>query len=225
MRRLIGSAVLVLANAVMPAAHAADADAIWFGGPIVTMNDAAPEAEAIAVKDGRVVAVGARSAVMDAEQGPATHLHDLQGRTLVPGFIDPHSHFIDSLTMADRANVAQPPVGPARDPDEIVAVLREFAARQGIEPGGLIVGSGYDDNLMPPGQLLTRDVLDAAFPDNPVVIVHTTMHGAVLNSAAFAKYGYADGMPTPPSSTARRTARARSSPASAPTWSCCRPTR
>ena len=57
---------------------------------------------------------------------------------------------------------------------------------------------GYDDNLMPPGRLLSRDLLDKSFPDNPVVVVHTTMHGALLNSAAFAKYGYKDGMPTPP---------------------------
>ncbi|MEG2268157.1 MAG: amidohydrolase, partial [Acinetobacter sp.] len=64
-------------------------------------------------------------------------------------------------------------------------------------PGELLIGWGYDDNLMPNGQVLSRAVLDKAFPENPVVIVHVSMHGAVLNSKGFEKYGYKDGMPTP----------------------------
>jgi predicted amidohydrolase YtcJ len=184
------------AKAPSPAPDAV-ADAIYVGGDIVTVNPAQPAAEALAVKAGRILAVGARTDVERAHKGTATRVVDLGGRTLVPGFIDTHSHFIASLTMADRANVSQPPVGPASNPQEIVATLREFATARDIEPGELIVGSGYDDSLMPRGQLLSRDLLDEAFPDNPVVVVHVSMHGAVLNSAAFAKYGFKDGMPTP----------------------------
>ena len=100
-------------------------------------------------------------------------------------------------------------MGEARDADEVIATLQAFAKAQGIKPGELIVGSGYDDNLMPPGRLLSRDLLDKSFPDNPVVVVHTTMHGALLNSAAFAKYGYKDGMPTPPGGVIVRKPEAR----------------
>jgi predicted amidohydrolase YtcJ len=78
-----------------------------------------------------------------------------------------------------------------------VAVLQKFAQAKGVQPGQLIIGYGYDENLMPTGQLLTRNVLDKAFPDNPVVVIQVSMHGAVLNSPAFAKYGYKDGMSTP----------------------------
>ena len=58
------------------------------------------------------------------QKGDDTVVKDLGGKLLLPGFIDPHSHFIDSLTMADRVNVSAPPVGPASNPDQIVAELR-----------------------------------------------------------------------------------------------------
>ena len=192
-RAALASFVLTCA----PAAYARNADAIWFGGPIVTVDAAVPLAEAIAVKDGLIVAVGSKASIMRSERGSATVLHDLNGRTMTPGFVDPHSHFIDSLSIADRVNVSAPPVGPAKDPDEIVAALQSVAKARGLKPGELLLGYGYDENLMPHGPL-SRDLLDKAFPDNPVAIIHVSMHGAVLNSKAFDKYGYKDGMPTPP---------------------------
>lgn len=193
--RMLATTVFVLGAAP---ALAENADAIFYGGPILTMDDAAPEVEAVAVKDGRITAVGTLAEVSEAERAGATTMEDLRGRTLLPGFIDPHSHFIDSLSLADRVNVSAPPVGPASTPDEIVATLKAAAEARGLKPGELFLGYGYDENLMPAGQPLSRDLLDAAFPDNPVAVIHVSMHGAVLNSAAFARFGYTDGMPTPP---------------------------
>ncbi len=178
-------------------ALAADADVIWFGGTIITVNDTTPSVEAVAIKDGLITAVGSKDAVFKAEQGKATVLRDLEGRAMTPGFIDPHSHFIDSLSIADRINVSAPPVGPANNPAEIVAALQAGAKAKGLKPGELLLGYGYDENLMPEGQPLSRDALDVAFPENPVAVIHVSMHGAVLNSAAFSKFGYKDGMPTP----------------------------
>lgn len=197
-RPVLGIMVAVLVASGCRAAPPAEAaDVIYTGGHIVTVNPTQPAAGAVAVKDGRILAVGDRQVIEREHRGPDTATVDLGGKTLVPGFIDPHSHFIDSLTVADRANVAQPPVGPAGNPEQIVAELQTFAARRGSGPGDLIVGQGYDDTLMPPGDLLSRDLLDNAFPDNPVVVIHTSLHGAVLNSRAFTKYGFTDGMATP----------------------------
>jgi hypothetical protein len=190
---LVG-ATLIVGCARRPPAEAADT--IYVGGDIVTVNDAQPTAEALAVKDGKILAVGTKDAVMETK-GANTRVVDLAGKTLVPGFIDGHSHFIDALTMADYANVAQPPVGPANNSAEVVAELRKFGQAQGIAPGELLLGSGYDDRLMSDGKPVSRELLDKEFPDNPVIVVHTTKHGAVLNSAAFAKFGFKDGMPTP----------------------------
>lgn len=175
----------------------AAADRIYAGGDIITINDAQPSAEALAIRDGRILAVGLRDEVEAAHRGPGTEMVDLAGKTLLPGFIDPHSHFIDSLSLADRINVSAPPVGPARDTAEIINALKTGAASKGLQPGELLLGYGYDENLMPAGELLSRDLLDRAFPDNPVGVIHVSMHGAVLNSRGFEKYGYTDGMPTP----------------------------
>jgi predicted amidohydrolase YtcJ len=145
------------------AAHTADA--IYYGGDIVTVNDAQPQAEALAVKDGKILMVGSREQIEKSYKGATTTMIDLAGKTLTPSFIDPHSHFSDSLSMADRVNVSAPPVGPAASPAEIVAELQKYGKSK--EAGELIIGYGYDENLMPKGQHLTRAQLDKAFPNNP----------------------------------------------------------
>jgi predicted amidohydrolase YtcJ len=181
----------------LPDAAADSADTIYFGGDVVTVNDAQPSVEAVAVKSGRILAVGTRIAVEKAHKGIGTKVVDLVGRTLVPGFIDPHSHFMNSLAMKDMANVSSPPVGPATNPEEIAVELRKFADAKGTRPGELVIGYGYDENQMAEGRALTRDDLDKVFPDNPVLVLHVSLHGAVLNSAAMAKFGITAATPTP----------------------------
>jgi predicted amidohydrolase YtcJ len=180
-----------------PIEAAQAADAIYFGGDIVTINDAQPTAEALAVRDGRIVAVGPRAELERARKGATTRMVDLQGRALLPGFLDAHSHYINSLLVANQAKLYAPPAGPGKDVDSIVAELKRFAAERKIPKGELIVGYGYDDTVMPNGRLLNRDDLDAAFPDNPVRVDHVSMHGAVLNSLALKKYGISAATETP----------------------------
>jgi len=152
-------------------ALAANADTIWYGGPIVTVNERAPSAEAVAIKDGKIVMVGKKDIVMKAERGPATELRDLKGGTFVPGFIDPHSHFIDSLSLADRINVSAPPVGPAKNADEITTTLQAAAKTRGLKPGELFLGYGYDENLMPKEQPPSRAALDLVILSaNPLTV-------------------------------------------------------
>jgi predicted amidohydrolase YtcJ len=173
------------------------ADLIISGGPILTMEGDQPAyVEAVVIDDGKIVFAGSAAGAMQLK-GSGTVAKDLAGKALLPGFIDPHSHFMDSLTLADRVNVSAPPVGPAATPEAIVAELKKAAAAKDLKPGELLLGWGYDENLMPEGTELTRDLLDAAFPDNPVGVIHVSMHGAVINSKAMAEFGYTDGMPTP----------------------------
>jgi predicted amidohydrolase YtcJ len=173
------------------------ADLIISGGPILTMEGNQPAyVEAVVIADGKIVFAGPAAEAMK-QKVSRTVVKDLAGKALLPGFIDPHSHFMDSLTLADRVNVSAPPVGPAATPEAIVAELKKAAVAKGLNPGELLLGWGYDENLMPKGTELTRDLLDAAFPDNPVGVIHVSMHGAVINSKAMAEFGYIDGMPTP----------------------------
>jgi len=174
------------------------ADTIYTGGDIVTVNDAKPSAEAIAVRDGKIVAVGARAGIEKTHKGKATTVVDLAGKTLLPGFIDPHSHYFSSLTVANQVNAYAPPAGPAKDIATIVSELKKFRDERSIPKGELIQAYGYDENAMPNSIGLTRDDLDADFPDNPVMVNHVSMHGAVFNSAAMEKYGISAATKTPP---------------------------
>lgn len=191
------SLAVLAAGCYQKPAAPSGADLIIHGGPILTMEGAQPAyVEAVVVQGGKIVFAGSDAEAMQRKAG-GTVVKDLAGKTMLPGFIDPHSHFMDSLTMADRVNVSAPPVGPASNPEEIVAELKKAATGKGLKPGELLLGWGYDENLMPKGTELTRDQLDAAFPDNPVGVIHVSMHGAVINSKAMEKFGYKDGMETP----------------------------
>lgn len=180
------------------AASQVAADTIYVGGAIVTVNDAQPTAEALAIKDGRILAVGARDGIEAAYKGEATTVVDLAGKTLLPGFLDPHSHYFSSLSVANQVNVFAPPAGPGKDIPSIVAELKKFRDERGIPKGQLIQAYGYDDNAMPNRIALSRDDLDKHFPDNPVLVGHVSMHGAVLNSAAMQKFGISAATETPP---------------------------
>ncbi|MDC8994267.1 amidohydrolase [Mycobacterium marinum] len=175
-----------------------DADAIYTNGDIVTVDDEQPTAEAVAVKDGRIVAVGAHDDVVREHLGPHTRRVDLAGNTLLPGFIDPHSHYINALTVANQVNVFAPPAGPAADVEAIVAELKKFRDARNIADGEIIMAYGYDETVMPDGRTLHREDLDAVFPNNPVLVGHVSLHGAVLNSAAMQKFGISADTETPP---------------------------
>jgi hypothetical protein len=179
-------------------AAAQAADVIYTGGDIVTIVDAAPAAEAVAVKDGKILAVGTRAEVEKAGKGTATRIVDLGGKTLMPSFIDTHGHYINSLMVANQAKLYPPPAGPGKDVDSIIAALKQFAEERQIPKGQLIMAYGYDETVMPGGSHLNRDDLDKAFPDNPVRVDHVSMHGGVLNSLALKYYGISAATKTPP---------------------------
>lgn len=171
---------------------------MYFGGDIITMEgDSAQYAEAVVVKDGNIVFVGTKDEAMKAA-GEDHQMVDLQGKTLIPAFIDAHGHYISSLTVANQCNLYPPPNGPGSSPEAIVEALKKFAAEKNIPKGEMIQAYGYDENAMPKGNELNRDHLDAAFPDNPVIVGHVSMHGAVLNSVALKKFGYDEKYVTPP---------------------------
>jgi hypothetical protein len=174
------------------------ADAIYVGGDIVTVHDAQPTAEALAVRGGRILAVGSRKSIEKSYRGSRTKVVDLAGKTLLPAFIDAHSHYMSSLTVANQVKLYAPPAGPGKDVDSIVAALVSYRDQKKIPKGELIQGYGYDENVMPDGRLLNRDDLDKAFPDNPVLVGHVSMHGAVMNSAALRKFGFSSETKTPP---------------------------
>ena len=173
-------------------------DTIYYNGSILTMAGSAPSySEALAIQGGKIVFVGNTDAAMQIKGGE-TKLIDLGGKTLLPGFIDAHSHYINSLLVANQCKLYAPPSGPGKDVPSILAELKQYASERQIPKGELIIGYGYDDTVMPNGRLLNREDLDEAFPDNPVRIEHVSMHGCVLNTLALKKYGISALTKTPP---------------------------
>ncbi|MGO9600965.1 MAG: amidohydrolase [Isosphaeraceae bacterium] len=180
------------------AAQGQVAETIYHGGTILTMNGDSPAyAEAVAVKDGKIVFVGN---VADALRlkGESTQVRDLAGKAMLPGFVDAHSHFTFALNVVNQVNVANPPVGPAKDIPSTIAAIQAFQAKAKVPAGGWIVGWGYDSEGLAEGRHITREDLDPHFPDHKVMLIHVSGHGAVLNSRALASADIDASTKTPP---------------------------
>jgi hypothetical protein len=171
---------------------------LYHGGDIITMAGEEPNyAEALVQREGKIIFTGSKADAMARFEGKAD-LVDLEGKTMLPGFMDAHSHYINSLLVANQCQLYAPPSGPGKDIESIIATLKTFVKERNIQRGDMIMGYGYDDTVMPNGNLLNRDILDEAFPDNPVRVEHVSMHGCVLNSLAMKKYGISSATKTPP---------------------------
>lgn len=171
---------------------------VYYNGDIITMVGDQPQyAEALVVNEGKITFVGNSDEAMEIA-GVGHQMTDLQGKTLMPSFLDPHSHFINALGMSSQANCSPSPVGEADNVEGIIKALQKLKEDKNIPEGQLIMGYGYDDTVMPEGKLLNRDDLDAAFPNNPVMVIHVSLHGAVLNSKAMEQFGISAETETPP---------------------------
>lgn len=185
-------------------AQAGFADAIYFGGPILTMNDAQPQVQALAVRGTQIAAVGDRQAV-EALRGPDTRMVDLQGRTLIPGFVDPHSHLGGVGLQAIAANLLPPPDGPNASIAGLQQTLREYIKTSPeVKQLGLAFGFGYDDSQLKERRHPTRDDLDAVSRTVPIAVIHQSGHFGSLNSAALKKAGIGADTPNPEGGVIRR---------------------
>ncbi len=151
----IATATLLAATPLLALEYA---DIIYTGGPVLTMSDAAPRAEAVAVSDGRVLAVGAQADVM-RHQGKSTDMVDLAGRTLIPGFVDAHGHVFLVGIQARSANLLPAPDGEVNDITTLQRVLQQwYGDESGVfQSAGLIIGFGYDDSQLAGQRHPTRD--------------------------------------------------------------------
>ncbi|QLI83226.1 amidohydrolase [Chitinibacter fontanus] len=172
----------------MALAGADFADTIYSGGDIVTVNELQAYAEAVAVKDGKIVAVGARDEVMKY-QGKKTKVVDLQGKTLIPGFMDAHGHVFNAGIQALSANLLAAPDGQVSDIASLQQTLRDWVAKPENKKLGVILGFGYDDSQLREGRHPTRQDLDAVSKDVPILIIHQSGHLGVMNSKAFELMG------------------------------------
>jgi predicted amidohydrolase YtcJ len=157
------------------------AEAIYFNGDIVTMMEEHHSVEGIATRDGAIMAAGSMAELNDLK-GPGTKLIDLDGKALLPGFIDSHSHVAQGINALTEINISCPPVGKCERISDIIDELKRNS--QGIEAGEWIMAWGYDNELIEEKRHPNVNDLDVQFPNNPVIMAHVSGHMVVCNSMA-----------------------------------------
>ncbi len=157
-------------------------DLVVLARRILTMDPALPVAEALAVKDGKFLAVGSRHDIQALVAGGRTQVIDVRDATVLPGFIDAHSHPSGAgLSYLKDVDTGLGSIA------SIVAAIRERAAK--TPKGDWIVGFMYDDTRLAEGRPVNRRDLDAATTDHPVALDHRGGHTSVYNSRAFTLAG------------------------------------
>jgi predicted amidohydrolase YtcJ len=201
---ILAPARLVLALlAALAACAAPPADLVLRGGRIRTQDRAHPLAEALAVRDGRLVAVGSDANVA-ALVGPHTRVVELQGRTALPGLFDAHLHLAGLAEGERRADL----VGTASEA-EVVARVAAHAAH--LAPGAWVLGRGWDQNDWADTAFPTHAALSAALPDRPAALWRVDGHALLANAAALALAGVTEDTPDPPGGRILRDAGGRPS--------------
>jgi predicted amidohydrolase YtcJ len=182
-----------LAALPVGAQSCANSDLVVRNAKIVTMDAADRMAEAMAVRGGHIAAVGTNQEIA-ACASPSTSVIDAQGRTILPGLIDVHTHGMEwaKNVVSDQINAAYPAM------KSIAAVVAEVSRRaKAAKPGEWIIGAGWDDAKYSEHRYIVRSDLDSVSGDHPVYLAHVSGHLAVANSAALKLAGVTRDTPDP----------------------------
>jgi len=192
------SAMLALTRCASPPAQE-PADLVLRNGKVVTVDETRPEANAVAIGGGTIVAVGSDEEI-EAYIGPETEVLDLAGRLAIPAFIEGHGHFMglgNSKMILDLTRV--------KDWNEIVTMVGEAAKT--AEPGAWIQGRGWHQEKWaspPPGAVEGLPLhigLSEVSPENPVILTHASGHAGFVNAKAMELAGIDRNTPDPPGGT------------------------
>lgn len=172
-------------------------ETLYWNGPILTMACRSAEEEksrapeAVLVRSGRIAALGSYEE-MRALAGKRVRTVDLQGRCLMPGFIDAHSHAALNGQMALCCDLSG-----CTSFEEIIGALRDYAAARKITGRHAIIGFGYDHNFLREAAQPDKRVLDQVSREIPILILHVSAHLACVNSAALHLCGITAETPDP----------------------------
>ena len=196
LRVILSAIVILVLIAIFRVIGDSDAaDLVLTNGNIVTVDDGNPTAQAIAIREGKILAVGSAVAI-DEFVGRQTEIIDLEGQTAIPGFIEGHAHFNgvgQAQLQLNLMNVA--------NWDEVVAMVEEAA--NSAEPGELILGRGWHqekwDRAPTPNVegIPLHITLSAASPNNPVLLTHVSGHAVYANAKAMELSGIDNTTPNP----------------------------
>ncbi|MAC79316.1 MAG: amidohydrolase [Rhodobacteraceae bacterium] len=197
-RQFLAVAAVAVSAPLAPAMAQEIADTIYSGGPILTIDDAMPDAQAVAVLDGRILAVGT-TAEVEVHRGEGTSDFDLAGHAMLPGFVDSHGHVVMGGLQALSANLLAPPDGEVTDIAGLLDTLRAWTTENAgaVAEANVIVGFGYDPAQLTELRHPTREDLDKVSTDVPIVVVHQSGHFGAVNSRALELAGITAETPDP----------------------------
>ncbi|WP_219842127.1 amidohydrolase [Aureitalea marina] len=163
---------------------------IYHNGDILTMaGEEASYVEAVVQREGQIIFVGSKEDAMAQFGGKAKEV-DLNGQTMLPGFIDGHGHVFNVGLQAASANLLPPPDGDGNSVESLQQILRDWIGsnQEFIDSTGWIIGFGYDDSQL--DRYPTKEDLDAVSTDIPIYIIHQSGHLSVVNSKGLELAGY-----------------------------------
>jgi len=152
-----------------------------FMGKVLTMEDTFLEAEALAVKDGKILYVGSREEALRFT-GRNTRKVELGSKVLMPGFIDAHGHITSRAGMLHAADLSPSPYGTVNSIPELQQALRNYIART-VGNDTPVLANGYDDAIMKEHRHPTRAELDSVSITHPIIAIHASGHASVVNTA------------------------------------------
>ena len=174
-----------------------NADTIFYGGPVVTVNAKNEEVQAIAVQGGKIVALGTKDAVTKDWQSKTTQVIDLKGQTLMPGFVEPHVHIIVTAVFEGLGLNLSNFTLPYDTKETLIAKMK--AHLKTIPPGGWLFGYGVDPSRTSPFMAeLTADDLDKVSTTVPIFLVNQSGHIGYVNNKAIELAGITNKTPNPP---------------------------
>jgi hypothetical protein len=171
-------------------AQKAPADTILLHGRIYTVNPKLPWAQALAIRDGKLIAVGSDKDI-SRYRGPDTRVLDAKGRMVLPGITDSHVHFLDGSFSLERINLED-----VKDRDEAVRRLKQYADAHPSD--AWVLGRGWSYPMFPPTGLPDKKYLDAVIPDRPVYLEGFDGHTWWANSKALELAHITKDTPNPP---------------------------
>jgi len=171
-------------------------DAIYFGGTILTMEDTVPEVEAVVLKKGKIFFAGSKSDA-DHYTDDKTETVNLEGKTLLPGFIDVHGHLTSRAGMIQAIDLFPEPYGIVNSIEDLQNTIKKYIKDHSVPKTQPIIGNGYDDAIMTEHRHPTREELDAVSTIHPIIVIHTSGHASVANTAMLKLLGISDSVKDP----------------------------
>lgn len=164
---------------------------IYENGCIITMEDDQPTAEALLVEEGVIKAIGTLAEIIQAAEKDAEHV-DLKGMTMLPGFIDSHSHIINFSQMFSTV-----PLQGVSNPGDLKQRVKAYLDKEQLPAGTWVIGFGYDHNLWPDKKQPDKYLLDQISSVHPIMLAHQSGHMGVVNSLALQELGLTMETPDP----------------------------